>query len=123
MYAKHVLALLFLCCAAQGLAQPSTGSSRPSATNGKAVFMRIGCYACHGTVGHGGAGTRLAPDPLPLEAFTTWVRNGTPGWSVTRGMPAFSSAALSDPELADIRAFLASIPAPRAVEDIALLND
>ncbi len=84
--------------------------------------MRVGCYACHGTVGHGGAGARLAPNTLPLPAFQTWVRNGTPGWTATSGMPAFPATVITDQELADVRAFLASLPAPPAVQDIPLLK-
>ena len=84
--------------------------------------MRVGCYTCHGTVGHGGAGARLAPNPLPLSAFIVWVRNGPPGWSVASGMPAFPAATITDEELADVRAYLASLPAPRAVKNIPLLN-
>jgi len=84
--------------------------------------MRAGCYACHGTVGHGGAGARLAPNTLPLEAFKIWVRSGTPGWSISSGMPAYSTTVVTDEELADVRAFLASLPEPPAVEDIPLLN-
>jgi mono/diheme cytochrome c family protein len=72
-------------------------------------------------VGHGGAARRLAPNTLPLPAFTTWVRNGTPGWTFATGMPAFPASVISDADLADIRAYLASLPAPRAVADIPLL--
>jgi mono/diheme cytochrome c family protein len=84
--------------------------------------MRTGCFACHGTVGHGGAGPRLAPNTLPFAAFETWVRNGTPGWSYRSGMPAFARTVVSDTELADVREFLATVPAPPAVRDVALLN-
>jgi type IV pilus assembly protein PilQ len=44
--------------------------------------MRVGCYTCHGTVGQGGAGARLAPNTMPLPAMQVWVRGGTPGWSI-----------------------------------------
>jgi mono/diheme cytochrome c family protein len=113
-----------LCCALPSAAQqtPAANAYRPSPINGKAVYIRVGCHACHGTVGHGGAGARLAPNTLPLPAFETWVRNGSPNWDVSRGMPAFSPTVVSDDDLADIRAFLASLPAPRTVEDIPLLN-
>jgi len=97
-------------------------ASRGAAANGETVYLRAGCHACHGTVGHGGAAPKLAPNTLPLAAFTTWVRDGTPGWSIARGMPAFPPTVVSDAELADVRAFLASLPPPRAVEDIPLLN-
>ena len=37
------------------------------AENGKRLFVRNGCYQCHGYAGQGGsAGARLAPKPLPL---------------------------------------------------------
>jgi mono/diheme cytochrome c family protein len=119
---KHfLLAVTLLGFAAPGIAQ--TKAHRASPANGRDVYMRVGCFTCHGTVGHGGAGARLAPSTLPLEAFRLWVRNGTPGWTIARGMPAFSATVVSDDDLADIRAFLASLPAPPAVEDIPLLND
>jgi ubiquinol-cytochrome c reductase cytochrome c subunit len=99
-------------------AKPDTANP----ANGKAVYMRVGCFTCHGTVGHGGAGARLAPNPLPLATFQAWVRKGTPGWSILGGMPSFSTTVISDKELADIRAYLASLPPPPAAKDIPLLN-
>jgi len=114
-----VAAALLGCAAVGALAQ---SADRASAANGEKVFMRVGCFTCHGTVGHGGAGPKLTPNTLPLAGFETWVRNGTPGWTVASGMPAFSAAVLSDSELADMRAYLASQPPPRAVADIPLLK-
>ena len=100
----------------------SSKSTRPSAANGKTVFMRVGCYTCHGTVGQGGAGTRLAPNTMPLAAMQVWVRGGTPGWSIARGMPAFPTTVISDSELADVQAYLAGLPPPPKPDDIALLR-
>ena len=118
-----LVAAVLLAGALQATAQQETASTDPaSAANGKTVFMRAGCYACHGTVGQGGAGARLAPYTLPLPAFQLWVRNGTPGWNFISGMPGYSVAVVTDQEVADIRAFLASLPAPRAVADIPLLS-
>jgi ubiquinol-cytochrome c reductase cytochrome c subunit len=117
---KLIVAFALLCCAL-GVTAQSARTERAAAANGESVYLRVGCFTCHGTVGHGGAAPRLAPSTLPLEGFTTWVRNGTPGWTIASGMPAFSSAVLSDAELADVRAYLASLPPPRAVADIPLL--
>ena len=51
-------------------AQTKTGDS----SNGKRLFMRNGCYQCHGTVGQGGlAGPRLAQTKLTLPAFTATI--------------------------------------------------
>jgi mono/diheme cytochrome c family protein len=102
-------------------AAQSARSDRPGVANGESVYLRSGCPACHGTVGHGGAAPRLAPNTLPLPAFATWVRNGTPGWSFGAGMPAFPISVVSDADLADVRAYLASLPAPTPVADIPLL--
>jgi mono/diheme cytochrome c family protein len=109
-------AVALLCCTLGATAQP-----RASIANGQSAYLRVGCFTCHGTVGHGGAARKLAPDTLPLEGFTTWVRNGTPGWTIATGMPGFSADVLSDADLADVRAYLASLPPPRAVADIPLL--
>jgi len=123
-YAAKALLLataLFWAVAGAAHAQ-SSKSTRPSAANGKTVFMRVGCYTCHGTVGQGGAGARLAPNTIPLAAMQVWVRGGSPGWSIARGMPAFPTTVISDSELADVQAYLASLPAPPKPDDIALLR-
>ena len=125
--ARHALNALLLAaallCGLTSVAYAQTSkSTRPSAANGKAVFMRVGCYTCHGTVGQGGAGARLAPNTMPLAAMQVWVRGGTPGGSIARGMPAFPTSVISDSELADVQAYLASLPPPPKPDDIALLK-
>jgi mono/diheme cytochrome c family protein len=91
-----------------------------SADHGKTVFIQKGCWQCHGTMGQGSiatsGGKRLAPDPMPWEAFSGFVR------SSNRAMPPFSEKILSDDDLADIYAYLQSIPKPPAVTSIPLLN-
>lgn len=118
---KQLLVASVLLCFASSAAAQSARTSRAAIANGKSAYLRVGCHACHGTVGHGGAAPRLAPNTLSLPAFMTWVRNGTPGWTFTTGMPAYSAAVISDPELADVRAYLASLPPPPPVADIPLL--
>lgn len=88
-----------------------------SAEKGKAVFISKGCWQCHGFAGQGGVGTKLAPDPMPLNAMTAFVRN-TAG-----AMPPYAQAVLSDEELADIHAYLESIPKGPDVKNIPLLRD
>lgn len=86
-----------------------------NADNGKKVFMKQMCYRCHGTDGQGGAGPRLAPKPVSTDVLIKYVRNPT------GQMPPYTTQ-VTDSELADIRAYLASIPAPPPVKDIPLLN-
>lgn len=87
------------------------------AEKGKAAFVKHGCYQCHGFMGQGGmAGKTLAPGPLPFETFAVFVRN-------TSGpMPPFQKAILSDEDLADIYAYLRSIPKAPDYKSIPLLN-
>ena len=97
-----------------------------NATNGKAVYMKAGCYACHGSMGQGGPGGRLAPNLIPSPIFTNYVRNGKFNPNANRnwsGMPPFSAKFLSDQEVADIYAYLAGIPVPPPVKNIPLLNE
>lgn len=108
-------ALIFVAhgASAQGTAAPSG-----DATRGKAAFMSYGCYECHGTVGQGnfGAGARIAPHPPPWATVSSYVRR-------PRGdMPSFSLKILSDATLADIYAYLMSIPAGKPGSQIPLLN-
>jgi mono/diheme cytochrome c family protein len=87
-----------------------------SPEHGKAVFMKMGCWQCHGTVGQGGAGPRIAPDPLPYDTFDAFVR------TTSRAMPPYREKILSNTDLADIHAYLQSIPAPANAETIPLLR-
>ena len=78
---------------------------------------KYGCYQCHGTQGQGTtAGARLAPKPIALAALIAYVRQ-------PKGqMPPYTAKVVSDAELADIRAYLASIPEPPPAKNIPLLN-
>ena len=97
----------------------SAADRAPSATRGKATFIRANCFSCHGTQGQGaGGGTTLAPNPLPQEALTNFVRNTT-----SYRMPSYPEAALSDADLADIHAYLSSIPKAASPDTIAILKN
>lgn len=88
-----------------------------SAEKGKAAYVKYGCWQCHGFDGQGGvAGAKLAPDPMPAEAFVAFVR------TTNRAMPPYSEAVLSTEDLNDIHAYLASIPKAPDPKSIPLLN-
>lgn len=99
-----------------GLIGMCGASLAASADNGKSAFMKAGCWQCHGMVGQGGVtGPRLAPEPIPIEAFHAFVR------SSSRQMPPYREQVLSDTDLADIHAYLQSIPKPKDYKSIPLL--
>jgi mono/diheme cytochrome c family protein len=96
------------------LAVAQTGNS----DNGKKLFVKVGCYQCHGYDGHGGFGAKLAPKPIALPAFLAYVRHPGPG-----NMPIYTPKVLPDADLTDIWAYLRSIPDPPPVKDVPLLNN
>ena len=112
--------LLMLMAAVPLAAQaPVSGAAPPKgdAENGKKIYDAYGCYQCHNYAAHGGgAGPRLAPGPLPYESFRRYIREPT------GQMPPYTTKSLSDQEIADIYAFLRTIPAPPAVDSIPLLR-
>jgi mono/diheme cytochrome c family protein len=106
--------------AGQGGGQTSTAQTPApagNADNGRALYVKIGCYECHNRDASGaGTGPRLAPDPLAWNAFSRQVRNPA------NAMPPYTAKALPDSDLADIYAFLKTIPKPPAASSIPLLN-
>jgi mono/diheme cytochrome c family protein len=87
------------------------------AERGKNTYNRVGCYQCHGTDGQGNdAGPMLTPDPLPPEAVANFIRF-SPG-----RMPVYPEEVLSDSEIEDIVAYLASVPPPPDADDIDILR-
>ena len=88
-----------------------------SAEKGKTAYVQHGCWQCHGFQGQGGvAGPKLAPEPLALETLTAFVRTSN------RAMPPYMEAILSNEDLADIHAYLESIPKAPDPKGIPLLN-
>ena len=86
--------------------------------NGQRLFLRDGCYECHGYAGQGGAaGARIAAIGLNAQGLIRYVR------APAGQMPAYKEKVISDQELTDIWAYLQSLPKPKAVKDIPLLND
>src|SRR5579872_6171740 len=87
------------------------------AANGKKIFLRDGCYECHGYNGQGTVqGARLAPPVLNADGMIRYIRKPA------GGMPAFTDKVLSDQEVKDIYAYLKSLPDPKPVKDIPLLD-
>jgi mono/diheme cytochrome c family protein len=107
---------LSILAAAAALLVPAAAQAA-SAEHGKQVFMQKGCWQCHGTQGQGAVtGPRLAPDPMPFETLSAFVR------SSNRNMPPYREAVLSDGDLADLYAYLQSVPKPKPVQETPLLQ-
>ncbi len=99
-------------------ARSADRAAAPSAARGRQLYLSIGCVHCHGTQGQGStAGTRFAPEPLPAAAIAQFIR------ATNTTMPAYSAKVLGDADVADIAAFLATIPPARPVTGIPALRD
>ena len=85
---------------------------------GKASFERTGCWQCHGRQGQGGReGPRIAaPVPMAWPVLSAFVR------TTRRDMPPYTEKVLSNQELADIYAFLLTIPPPPDPNSIPLMK-
>jgi ubiquinol-cytochrome c reductase cytochrome c subunit len=98
----------------------TTTSSAPdgNATRGKVAFLHYGCYECHGTVGQGNgfSGPTLAPHPIPYAAVIAYIRHPA------GQMPAQSAQIVPDAAVADIYAYLQSIPASKPATSIPALS-
>ena len=107
----------FFALAALGLALNQLAVAAGSPEKGKLAYVKHGCWQCHGFTGQGGVtGPKLAPNPMPPEALSAFVRN------TSGAMPPYQKAILSDGDLADIHAFLQSIPKSPDYKSIPLLN-
>lgn len=113
------VALLLLSALPAVRAQQDSDTPAGNVQNGKKLFAANGCYECHGYQGQGAAQTgaaRIGPPQLSWEGFQSYVRKPAVQ------MPPYTSKAVPDNDLADIYAYLKSIPMPPKGKDIPLLN-
>jgi ubiquinol-cytochrome c reductase cytochrome c subunit len=97
---------------ALGLAANASASEK-----GKQLYVKNGCWQCHGFVGQGGgAGPALVPNVMPLEAMSSFVRNSN------RAMPPYREAVLPEADLAEIHAYLTSVAKAPDPKSIPLLS-
>ena len=99
-----------------GPAGPAQAAPGGNAENGKKLFMERGCFQCHNTLAQGGDGPRLAPRPISFAAFMKELRQPRDQ------MPPYTTKVMSDKEVADIYAYLLTIPAPPGVDTIPILK-
>ena len=78
-----------------------------NAVSGKALYNdKFMCYTCHGYSGQNGSGARLVPMKMAQAAFIAYVRNP----AQPNRMPSFSAKVMSDAQLADVYAYIKSLP-------------
>jgi mono/diheme cytochrome c family protein len=104
-----------------GTSSPITQEEKPPAgniQNGKKLYISYGCFECHGRQAEGTSvgGPRMGPNPISFPAFSKYIRQPT------GQMPPFTIKVTSDADLADIYAFLQSLPQPPKADSIPALK-
>jgi mono/diheme cytochrome c family protein len=88
---------------------------------GKRLYLATGCFTCHGRSGQGGAmngpAPMLAKTAMPFDGFKGQLRQPI------SDMPAYSEIVMSDKQIADIYAFLQTLPGPRPTKDMAIFKE
>ena len=112
MLLKTAIAIAVVATLAQSTSQSG------DAKNGKKLFAADGCYRCHGYEAQGATptGPRLGPKPIVFAQFQKYVRQPS------GQMPPYTIKSISDKDLADVYAFLQSLPTPPAVDSIPALK-
>ena len=121
--AMLVLPLVIAVASAQAPSQQQNATPKGNPENGKKLFVAIGCYQCHGYAAHGPGGDsllggpRIAPHPIAFPAFSKYLRQ-------PKGqMPPYTQRVASDQDVADIYAWLLTIPDPPTVSSIPELKN
>ena len=112
-----VIAIAMLVASSFAIAQTPASSLTGNAESGKKLYVTYFCWSCHGSNGRaGGTGPAIVPSTRSAEDLIKYVRK-------PRGpMPPYTSKSISDKDLADIAAFLRTVPKDPDPKTIPLLN-
>jgi len=113
---RYFLAATLCALTAIGTVVAATNPSKQQIAHGRQLYIADGCHQCHGYSGQGSTGPRLAPGLIPLDLFSRQLRKPRDR------MPIYTSKVLSDADLGDIYAYLGSMPQPKPVSQIPLIN-
>ena len=106
------LAVISTAAMAQGAAPAGDANA------GLTAYQKYGCYTCHGIIGQGTLrdGPHLNTAALGYPALLVQLRN--PRYE----MPAYTAVQISDKGVADIYAYLTTLPKPPDVKTIGALQ-
>ena len=112
-----LLASTIVLSSAQLMAQAPSTTPAGDSENGKKLYVQHGCFQCHNYEAQGGsAGPRLANRTRVWAAFSRYMRRPT------GQMPPYTEKVMPDQDLADVFAWIRSIPAPPPVSSIPQLK-
>jgi mono/diheme cytochrome c family protein len=120
------LPLFLLCllapCISAGVASGQKAASTPATQaadpkKGAELYLKNGCWECHGYTGATGTGAPLVLTSLNATGFMNYIRNPR-----TNNMPLYSSKVISDADAADLFAYIKTFKKPPEAKDIPLLQ-
>ena len=115
------LAAAMIVAGAIGIAAKAQDAPPGDASEGKRLYLAVGCFVCHGRAGQGGAlngpAPILAKTAMPFDGFKGQLRQPS------NEMPAYADMVMSDQQIADIYAFVQSLAGPRPTTDMAIFKD
>lgn len=110
-----------LCLSAMASAARAQDAPPGNAAEGKRIYLATGCFFCHGHSGQGGnlngPAPILAKTAMPWEGFVNQLRHPS------NEMPAYAEKVMTEKQIADIYAFLHSLPGPLPAKDMAIFKD
>jgi mono/diheme cytochrome c family protein len=119
LLASVAVGAAFAAVLASGIPVRAVAADKPAnIARGKQLYIATGCYQCHGTRGEGGgnAGPRVAPGPMPYEGLLIQLRKPR------ARMPVYTAVVMPDADVADIYAYLQSIPKGKTASEIPMLK-
>ena len=100
-------------------------AQQPAASNlsagdvkrGETLYLKTGCWECHGYTGATGPGAPLVTSILNGPGFVSYLRNPR-----TDRMPLYSAKVINDQQGADLFAYIRTFKKPAEAKDIPLLQ-
>jgi len=99
---------------AAALAAPATKD--PQILRGYKLYVDNGCWQCHGYQGAGSGNMPRVSPPLPIAAFTHQLRDPR------RVMPIYTAKVMPEQDVADVYAYLKSVPKGKTAAEIPMLQ-
>ena len=96
---------------------PQAVTPQGDARRGGELYLKNGCWECHGYTGATGTGAPLAITVLNAAGFMNYIRNPR-----TNGMPLYSSKVVTDKDAADLYAYIKTFKKPADAKDIPLIQ-
>ena len=102
---------------AASAAHAADKAEREAIKHGKDLYNSVGCSQCHGWAAQGGIAGPTLLTPSSVANFTTQLRGPR------AVMPPYTSKVLQDGDIADIYAYVQTLPKAPDVKKIKLLQE